>query len=409
MKPYILAVSAFISGLGAVLSYTVIVEYIPIFIRKNLYGRDQCKPYESKIPEPIGVISASVYLLMMIIFIPFPFYEWISNYSAFPHERFLSFLSALLSIGCAILLGFADDVLDLRWRHKLFFPTISSLPILLVYSITGSSTTVLVPKCLSSLEFLSLPEHLDIGPLYYIYMGMMIVFCTNAINIFAGVNGLEVGQSVVIAVSVAIFNAVQLVRLENGGWHHSLSLYFLLPFIAINIVLLYFNWYPARVFVGDTFCYWAGMTLATTCVLGHFSKTMLLFLVPQVFNFLYSLPQLFHLIPCPRHRLPKYNSATDKVEMSCVQFKVSDLSSVGKHFVTLSHLFGLLHKRAFKKDHEDWLEINNLTILNLALKFLGPMNERSLTICLLLTQVFCSFLAFFIRFYFAGFIYDVVE
>lgn len=34
------------------------------------------------------------------------------------------------------------------------------------------------------------------GPLYYVYMGMLAVFCTNAINILAGVNGLESGQSV---------------------------------------------------------------------------------------------------------------------------------------------------------------------------------------------------------------------
>ena len=26
----------------------------------------------------------------------------------------------------------------------------------------------------------------------------------------------------------------------------------------------------------------------------------------QIANFLYSVPQLFHLVPCPRHRLPKY-------------------------------------------------------------------------------------------------------
>jgi UDP-N-acetylglucosamine--dolichyl-phosphate N-acetylglucosaminephosphotransferase len=32
-----------------------------------------------------------------------------------------------------ILLGFADDVLDLRWRHKLVLPTLASLPLLVVY------------------------------------------------------------------------------------------------------------------------------------------------------------------------------------------------------------------------------------------------------------------------------------
>lgn len=63
--------------------------------------------------------------------------------------------------------------------------------------------------------------------------------------------------------------------------------------------------YPSRVFVGDTFCYFAGMTFAVVGILGHFSKTMLLFFLPQVLNFLYSLPQLFHIIPCPRHRLPR--------------------------------------------------------------------------------------------------------
>ena len=30
-------------------------------------------------------------------------------------------LSALLSISCMLLLGFADDVLDLRWRHKVWY------------------------------------------------------------------------------------------------------------------------------------------------------------------------------------------------------------------------------------------------------------------------------------------------
>ena len=56
-------------------------------------------------------------------------------------------------------------------------------------------------------------------------------------------------------------------------------------------------------FVGDTFCYFAGMTFA---VVGILTKTMLLFFIPQILNFLYSLPQRFHIVPCPRHRLPMY-------------------------------------------------------------------------------------------------------
>ena len=50
-----------------------------------------------------------------------------------------------------ILLGFADDVLDLKWRHKLFLPTIASLPLLMVYHVNFNSTTILIPKPLRPL------------------------------------------------------------------------------------------------------------------------------------------------------------------------------------------------------------------------------------------------------------------
>lgn len=62
---------------------------------------------------------------------------------------------------------------------------------------------------------------------------------------------------------------------------------------------------PSQVFVGDTFTYFAGMALAVAGILGHFSETLLLFFIPQIINFVYSLPQLFKIVPCPRHRLPR--------------------------------------------------------------------------------------------------------
>ena len=46
------------------------------------------------------------------------------------------------------------------------------------------------------------------GLVYYIYMGMLTVFCTNSINIYAGVNGLEVGQSLIIASSIMLHNLI---------------------------------------------------------------------------------------------------------------------------------------------------------------------------------------------------------
>lgn len=71
-------------------------------------------------------------------------------------------------------------------------------------------------------------------------MAMLAVFCTNAINILAGVNGLEVGQSVVIAGSVLIYNTFELS--SSFSHAHSLSLYFIMPFLAVSIALLRYNW-----------------------------------------------------------------------------------------------------------------------------------------------------------------------
>lgn len=48
------------------------------------------------------------------------------------------------------------------------------------------------------------------GILYYVYMGMLAVFCTNAINILAGINGIESGQALFISGSIIVFNLLEL-------------------------------------------------------------------------------------------------------------------------------------------------------------------------------------------------------
>lgn len=160
-----------------------------------------------------------------------------------------------------ILLGFADDVLNLKWRHKLLLPTIASLPLLMVYYVNFNSTTVILPNFVRGF----LGKSLDIGKcefritiqvnetdllrtfsiftgiFYYIYMGMLAVFCTNAINILAGINGLEAGQSLVIAGSIIIFNFIEMLRDSFNSSQHEFSLYYLLPYFATSFALWILN------------------------------------------------------------------------------------------------------------------------------------------------------------------------
>lgn len=79
------------------------------------------------------------------------------------------------------------------------------------------------------------------GILYYIYMGMLAVFCTNAINILAGINGLEAGQSLIIAASIMIFNIIEMIQDLNNRHEHEFSLHIILPYFATTVALWIFN------------------------------------------------------------------------------------------------------------------------------------------------------------------------
>jgi len=174
-----------------------------------------------------------------------------------------------------VLLGFIDDVVDLRWSHKLIVPTIASFPLLVAYN---GITTILVPTIFRPL----LDTTMDLGIFYYIYMGSLSIFCTNAINIYAGINGIEVGQSFIIGCFICTHNLLELSsdRLSTTYSNHLFSLTLMIPFLLTTLALLRKNAFPSKVFVGDTFCYFAGMTFAVVGILGHFSKTMLLFFIP---------------------------------------------------------------------------------------------------------------------------------
>ncbi|RXH76775.1 hypothetical protein DVH24_019663 [Malus domestica] len=302
--------------------FFVTVKMIPIasryVLRRNLFGYDINKkgtPQGTvKVPESLGIVVGIVFLVLGILFQYFNFTadsNWLVEYNA-----------ALASICFMVLLGFVDDVLDVPWRsRKLVLPSIAALPLLMAYA---GHTTIIIPKPLVPYTGL---EVLDLGWIYKLYMGLLAVFCTNSINIHAGLNGLEVGQTVVIAAAVSIrtYKTVE--------------------------VQLYFenDTYPSSAFVGDTYTYFAGMTMAVAGILGHFSETLLIFFAPQVLNFLLSMPQLAGIVPCPRHRLPRFDPET-----------------------------GLL---TGTKDG---------TVVNLFLRQFGRMTEKSLCISLLVFQSCCA-------------------
>lgn len=130
-------------------------------------------------PESQGLICASIYIILLILFIPYAFSDSITTrhepehrgreglvVDEFPHHqvsvgirglrvvcsritnlslKLAVYLSSLLSLLIATMLGFLDDVFDIRWRHKLPIPIIASIPLLIVYYSERGATDVVVP------------------------------------------------------------------------------------------------------------------------------------------------------------------------------------------------------------------------------------------------------------------------
>lgn len=346
-------------------------------------GKKGTERESEEIPEALGIVCGIVFLVFVIL---------LQMVYARGTDQLSQYNAAALSICFMVLLGFCDDVVDLPWRYKLMLPTIASLPLLCSY--TGVTSVVMplpVRPLLANEEGLTMFGELlnlivtvdrkaggaivDLGIFYFIYMGLLAVFCTNAINIYAGINGLEAGQSFVTGCAVLFTNVYELSRAPSDTSHpHLFAATLIIPFLAVTLALLCHNWYPADVFVGDTFCYFAGMTFAVAGILGHFSKTLLLFLIPQITNFLYSCPQLFRVYPCPRHRLPRFNAQD-----------------------------GLMYPSTFEHHGNTYA---NMTVINLMLRLLGPMKERSLTLVLLGFQGMCCGLGLVIRYHLSRYFYN---
>lgn len=244
-------------------------------------------------------------------------------------------------------------------------PIISSIPMLLVYYAGRGGTGLVVPGWPGWLRTAVGSRVVDLGLLYYVYMALLSVFCTHSINILAGINGVEVGQALIIAFSLCLNDALYLpftsallskektsdiywlstvnpIQNELVG-RHLFSLSLMLPLVGTCAGLLAWNRHPSLVFVGDTFCYFAGQALACAGVLGHFSKTLLLFFLPQVFNFLLSCPQLFGFVPCPRHRVPGVHGQTGGLFPSVAVFsKKKRIGTLGTGMLLILEVLGLV-------------------------------------------------------------------
>ena len=79
--------------------------------------------------------------------------------------------------------------------------------------------------------------------------------------------------------------------------------------------------------------------------------------------------------------------STGLLEMSTTKCKESELNFIGRRLLPLLHTLGLLSVKRVNEKDNNYVEFNNMTIINLAIKFCGPLHERNLSSLLLFVQV----------------------
>lgn len=187
-------------------------------------------------------------------------------------------------------LGFFDDYLKsvrgssdagMSRGVKLFFQALFG--VLLGFLVLSPGSTLL-PAGLSTKLFVPFIKNpvIDLSYFYYIFIILVIVGISNSINFADGLDGLATVPTSLVAVVYAIFAYV----LSNA----KLADYFLYPHIKGSqelVVLLaavigalaaflWFNTYPAEIFMGDTGALFLGGVIATSAIL---LKKEILFLI----------------------------------------------------------------------------------------------------------------------------------
>ena len=161
-----------------------------------------------------------------------------------PFMKDFSVLYVLILSLCFGFVGFLDDFAKMKKKQNegltsiqkfMLQLAVSALFLYIMYRSGAMSTEMYIP-----FFHVSIPLH----PILYIFLSMFImVGCDNAVNITDGVDGLS--SSVTLPVMV-FFTAL---AVKQGKYDLAL-----LPASLVGglIAYLFYNWHPAKVFMGDT-------------------------------------------------------------------------------------------------------------------------------------------------------------
>ena len=186
--------------------------------------------YKAGTPMMGGLMFIAATIIVLLCNLPFM-------------DDFSVFYVLILSI-CFGFVGFLDDFAKMKKKQNegltsiqkfLLQLAVSALFLYIMYRTGAMSTQLYIPFFDVSIQ---------LHPILYIFLSMFImVGCDNAVNITDGVDGLS--SSVTLPVMI-FFTAA---AVKQGKYDLAL-----LPAALVGglIAYLFYNWHPAKVFMGDT-------------------------------------------------------------------------------------------------------------------------------------------------------------
>jgi UDP-N-acetylglucosamine--dolichyl-phosphate N-acetylglucosaminephosphotransferase len=213
---------------------------------------DQHKADKPLVPNGLGVI----YVLFTTIYL---FLVYFSGTFQTPTG-----VSAPLTLAVCILfggfMGLLDDWMDLKWRYKAFMPLIAALPLVYLAREYALRTSISLPL-IGVIQFSS--------AYYFLIIPLIVMAVTNTVNQLGGLNGLETVCPAIILMGLMALS-------------QSYSILMLGPLI-LWLILAVLN-FQGRIFVGNTGSFAIGMTIASFAVITDLKLSLLISILPYVFN-----------------------------------------------------------------------------------------------------------------------------
>ncbi|MEB3862178.1 MAG: glycosyl transferase family 4 [Desulfurococcales archaeon] len=246
VEPLYLAVSVLVS---LVVTVVLVRAWIPVAHARGFVGFDKNKPGERRVAEMGGVwaINGAVFGLLVLVAL----YRYLHGTVFYGYELFG--LSLLLFM--AGFIGLIDDILGWKKGLRRRYRILATIPIALPLVVIQAGVSRMNIPLLGTI---------DLGLLYpLVLVPIGVMGAANAFNMIAGYNGLEAGMGLLLMLFTAYYS------LAEGLVH---VFYASMTMAGALAGFLVYNWYPARVFPGNTLTYAVGAYYAGLVIIGNFEK-----------------------------------------------------------------------------------------------------------------------------------------